>query len=396
VLIHAAVDNDIHPPRFGGAQRSFGLARGLARHHRVRVLCVVPNRNAAPADETRDGVELLRRKAWQTSVAWRLERWGLAPLFSAERGHRANAARYASVLGAGADVLAADLNLAGLLARTDARLRVHTSHNVETDRFAASRPRLLARSRWAERLRRLEREAVERAHLTVVCTDEDAARMRELHGASPDRLVVIPNGYDETELRPPSADERARARAALGIAEPEYVVAFVGADWGPNREALAVLLERVMPALAREGFRLLVAGSVARALPSRRERWLLSAGELPSLLPVLHAADAGANPVSAGGGSNVKVPTYLAAGLAVVTTPFGVRGYAPLAPLCVVADADGFADALRARPRGTAARGEPSPAALVDYAWGRLGERLGERCAARLAGPSGASARGAA
>lgn len=393
MLIHAAVDNDIHPPRFGGAQRSFGLARGLARRHSVRVLCVTPNRASGPARERVDGVELLRRKAWHTSLAWRLERARLAPLFAAEAGHRANAARYAAALGPGADMLAADLNLAALLERAGAPLRVHTSHNVEYDRFRSSAPPVAGRAAWAARLRRLEQRAVEAAHLTVVCTDEDAARMRELYGVPPTRLAVIPNGYDELRLAPPPPGARERARAALDLREGDYVAAFVGGDWGPNREALALLADRVMPALAAEGVRLLVVGAVGRALRGRREPWLVVAGEAPELAPLLHAADCGLNPVRGGGGSNVKVPGYLACGLAVVTTPFGIRGYAPLAAHCVVAEAEDFADALRARPRGLAARGAPPPEALAEYAWGRLGERLGERCEARLAA---AGERGAA
>lgn len=393
MLIHAAVDNDIHPPRSGGAQRSFGLARGLARRHAVRVLCVTPNRAGGPAAERVEGVELVRRKAWHTSLAWRLERARIAPLFTAEAGHRANARRYAAALGAGADVLAADLNLASLLERARARLRVHTSHNVEYDRFRSAAPPVAGRGHWAERLRRLERRAVEAAHLTVVCTDEDAARMRELYGVPASRLAVVPNGFDETRLAPPAAGARSRARAALGVGDGDYVAAFVGADWGPNREALALLADRVLPALAGESVRLLVVGTIGRALGGRREPWLVVAGEAPEIAPLLHAADCGLNPVLGGGGSNVKLPGYLACGLAVVTTPFGARGYAPLAPHCVVAEPGAFAEALRARPRGFAARGEPAPAALADYAWGRLGERLGEDFEARL---SAAGARGAA
>ena len=30
--VQLAVDNDIHPPRFGGAQRSFGLRHGVNDH----------------------------------------------------------------------------------------------------------------------------------------------------------------------------------------------------------------------------------------------------------------------------------------------------------------------------------------------------------------------------
>ncbi len=385
MLIHTAHDNDIHPARFGGTQRSFGLVRGLARRNQVHALCVVPNRTAAPAEETVDGVRIVRRKAWETSAAWRLERLGLAPLFTAERAHRAHRGRYRAALGGVADVLAADLALAGMLDGAPEPLRVHTSQNVEYDRFVEAAPRLLARARWAEQLRALERDAVAHADLTVVCTDEDAARMRELHGADPERLAVIANGYDERELRPPTAAERAAARTAIGLAENEYALVFVGADWGPNREALAFLVDRVLPALSGDGLRLLVVGSAGRRLAGRRDPGLIVAGEVPSLLPWLHAADAGANPVLSGGGSNVKVPAYLAAGLAVITTPFGVRGYAPLVPHVTVAPPESYPDAVRARPRGFAARGESAPAVLAEYAWGRLGERLGEIVAERLA-----------
>jgi glycosyltransferase involved in cell wall biosynthesis len=379
MTIHAAVDNDIHPARFGGAQRSFGLARGMARRARVRVLCVVPNQSTAAPHESVAGVELLRVKAWHTSLAWRLERYGLAPLFTANRGHDRRRRFYEAALGEGADVLAADLHLAALLRGKHprgARLRVHTSHNVEYDRFRSSAPPVLMRGLWANRMRALEARAVESADLTVVCTDEDAARMRELYGVDASRLAVIANGFDETELRAAQPEQRAAARAALGIADDEHVAVFMGADWGPNRDALRLLTDRVFPSLAGERMRLLVVGSVARSLGSRREPWLIAHGETSELLRVLHAADSGLNPVLAGGGSNVKVPSYLAAGLAVITTPFGIRGYAPLAPHCVVAEPALFADALRARPQGYAVRGVAPPSDLAQYAWGALGERL--------------------
>lgn len=391
MLIHVAVDNDLQPARFGGAQRDFGLARGLARHHRVRALCVVPNRTTAPASQTVDGVELVRVKEWTTSLAWRLDRWRVAPFFTVAGAHRRSAARYAAALGGTPDVLATGLGLSGLLGSGAARLRVYASQNVESDRFWPEATRFPSPARWRARLHSLERDAVQAAHLTVACTDEDAARFAELYGAGPERLVVIPNGFDERELAPPSAEARARARAAFGFADTDWVLAFVGGDWGPNREALAMLVDRVLPKLAAQGVKLLVIGAVGAALAGRREPWLVVSGEVDDLASALHAADAGANPVTSGGGSNVKVPAYLACGLATITTPFGLRGYAPLAPSAVVAEPEVFADAVAARPRGWAATGQPAPAALDAFAWSSLGERLGDAFAACLAGAGAAA-----
>ena len=386
MLIHAATDNDIHPPLFGGPQRTFGLLRGLARRHEVEALCLVPNRSTAPPAEAVAGVRLLRRKAWYTSAAWRLEQARIAPMFLAAAGHAAAAGGLARAFTRPADALLADLNLTGLFGADPAPLKVYTAHNVELDRFRMTCAGVAGPAFWAARLRALEARAVERADLTVVCGDEDEARMRELYGAPDGSLAVIPNGFDETAVRAPAPGERARARAALGLGEREYAALFVGSDFPHNRAALAWLMDRVMPPLADEGFRLLVAGSVTRSLAGRREGWLLARPEMPDLAPVLQAADAGLNPVATGGGSNVKLPTYLAAGLAVLSTPFGLRGFASLKPWVVAASLQGLTEALRARPAGWLARGLPMPAEVAEHAWGRLGERLGEALEAKRRG----------
>jgi glycosyltransferase involved in cell wall biosynthesis len=397
MLIHGATDVDMHPPVFGGAQRCFGLYRGLARAHEVRVLCVVPNRSRGAREERVDGVGIVRRRAWFTAVAWRLERARLAPLFLAERGHRATAGAALRDLPGVPDVLMTDLHLGGLRERSSARLKVHHAHNVEADHFRSAGPPLLARGYWAGRLEAMEARAAAGADLVVAASDEDADRMRALYALPASRLVVAPNGYDETGIRPPAAGARERARATLGVGERETLCVFVGSDVPHNRAGLTLLTGRVMPALAGAGFRLLVVGRITRALGGRREPWLIARGESRTLDGLLDAADVGLNPVTTGGGSNIKLPTYLAAGLAVVTTPHGMRGFASLRPFVTVAAPEAMAEALRERPLGWArgAGGTALPEPVAAHAWGRIGERLGEAFAARLgwdAGTAGGAA----
>lgn len=381
--IHWACDNDVHPPLFGSTQRIFGLARGLASRADVRMLCVVPNRSRGAREERVDGVTLRRVKSWHTSLAWWLERAGVRPLFAAEAGHRARADRYRAVLGAGADVLLCDLALTGLFPGAAGALRVYHAQNVESERWRTQAPRVWRRGHWGERLAAFERRAVQECEVCLACTDEDAALLRSVHGAR--EVEVVPNGYDETALAAPSPEARLRARRALGIPDDAYVAAFVGGDWAPNHEALALLVTRVMPALAGEAIVLLAVGAVARRLAGPREPWLVARPETRDLASVLAAADCGLNPVSRGGGSNVKVPTYLAMGLAVLSTPFGLRGFTPLADSALSLPLEDFAGALHARPRGWAARGEPAPPALAGYAWGALGAGLARALAARRA-----------
>lgn len=386
MLIHAASDLDPWPPRFGGAARVFGLARGLAARHDVRLLAVVPNRSRGADTETVAGVHIVRRRAWYTSLAWRLERLGLAPLDAAATLHAARAARLNAALGGTPDALLAELHLAGLFEVTRAPLKVYMAQNVEADHFAATAPPLLARGRWARHVRDAEARAVARADRVIACTDEDAARLAALYGAR--HVEVIPNGWDETQLAPADDTARARARAALGAEPRDYLALFLASDVPHNRDALRLLLERIMPAAAGAGVRLVVAGGITRALGATRERWLVNAGAPDDVALLLAAADAGVNPVARGGGSSVKLPTALGAGLAVVTTPHGLRGFGALTPLVVVAEPGRFAEVLAAQPRGWRAQGLPMPPAVAALAWGRLGERLG----ALLAGAPGAAA----
>jgi len=387
VIVHGLTDNDVHPPRFGASQRLFGLYRGLARRHDVTVLSVVPNRNRGSRAETVERVRILRRKAWYTALCWRLERARLTPLFLAGVGHRLRSRAWLAELGGESDVLMVDLALAGLLEPANG-LRVYHAHNVEYDHFRAAGPRLLGRDRWAERLRGLEARAVAHSDVVVAVSPADADRIAALYGIERARVEVVANGFDETAFRAPTPEARAAARAAAGFGAGDRVAVFVGSDHPHNREALALLVDRAMPRAAAAGVKLLAVGTVTRLLQGRREPWLVARPEVPDLLPALHAADVGLNPVLAGGGSNVKLPTYLAAGLDVLTTPHGLRGFESLAGAVTVTAPEAFAEALGdLRPRARLA-GDPPPAGLAAYAWGDLGERLGESFAARLAAAS--------
>jgi hypothetical protein len=119
---------------------------------------------------------------------------------------------------------------------------------------------------------------------------------------------------------------------------------------------------------------------------------LVARTEIADLSTFDRWADCGLNPVTRGGGSNVKLPGYLAMGLAVVTTSFGLRGYTPLAKAVLSVPLEDTAEALHARPRGWAARGEAPPAALAGYAWGALGAGLADSLAARRASSSAGKA----
>jgi hypothetical protein len=75
--------------------------------------------------------------------------------------------------------------------------------------------------------------------------------------------------------------------------------------------------------------------------------------------------------VAYGSGSNLKVAEYLAAGLPVLTTPVGSRGFERWADRMRIATLSEFAEALGALPEA----GGPPPG-IEDLAWSGIARRL--------------------
>jgi glycosyltransferase involved in cell wall biosynthesis len=163
----------------------------------------------------------------------------------------------------------------------------------------------------------LEREMLARAGLVVCVSDAD--RREFVASGLQTRAIVVENGV-RVENRPV-----ARTRED---AQSEALAVFLGSAHSPNVEAARFLIERLAPALSE--LDIVIAGGVSSgvgtlALPGNVHlAGTLTAAEKDALLA---RADIALNPLFGGGGSSLKVPDFFAAGLPLVSTAIGVRGY---------------------------------------------------------------------
>lgn len=247
--------------------------------------------------------------------------------------------------------------------------KVYASHNVEAEFDLARGTRGgRLRRRIAGRLGDLERRLVAASDLVLACTDEDAERFGARYGADTPRAVV-PNGFDDELLALDRDRLREEQRRELALEADELLLLFVGGGAEHNRRAVRALEREVMPAVRRRA-RLVVIGKASDALTGSDER-TRSIGYVEDLRPWLAAADVGLNPVAYGSGSNLKVAEYLAAGLPILTTPIGSRGFERWSDRMRIAELSGFADATGALPEA-----DGPPQGIEDLAWSGIARRL--------------------
>ena len=357
------------PQRHGGRARTIGLARGLARAGaEVTALCPWHPRQPRKA-QLEERLVLCTHRLVANVLPAVLPRTLASPLaLLSLQPQTASSRRLVHSLGH-FDVVQFEfcaqvrwLEMLGPGTKT-----VYSSHNVERDFFAADAARYRLRHWSLRRLESLERLAVRECDLVVTCSEQDASRLAELYG-QPARTAVVRNGFDRSVVEFDRTSVREEARRALGFAPHERVLLFLGGESWHNLEAVDFLANELLPQLDANT-RLLVVGPSGRRLPPTNGR-VVATGFVSDLRPHLAAADVALNPTSLPTGSSVKVAYYLGAGLPVLTTPSGARGFADR-PGIRVASRDVFADALR----------EPSPErartnALGDLTWEALGRLL--------------------
>jgi glycosyltransferase involved in cell wall biosynthesis len=242
---------------------------------------------------------------------------------------------------------------------------VYSAHNVELD-YALTESSSPLRRLLGRQIAKLELRAVHASDLVVACTQTDGRRLAQLYGDL-NRVAVVSNGFDESEIWGTQNPGREEARAELGLKPDELAILFIGGPALHNRRAVRFLEQELLPRL-KQPARLVLAGKCARP---RRSGRVLALGHVERLPPLLAAVDVAVNPIESGSGSNVKLAEYLASGLPVVTTMLGLRGYEAFAHLVTVAELAEFADAVRAQHRMGDRRLE-----VAELGWSALGRRL--------------------
>ena len=314
----------VFPPESGGQLRTAGLIGALvARGYDVTVYSMV-GRKADYLARLPSGFTSLRERlreyvdrgrfwaAMQFPSYWlRLPPLWIAALLSIQTP------RKLKQLLAECDAVLVDFPFLYPAAGRASRPMALNTHNVEANLW----PR-----RWVSRLvAAIEKRAARGVQHVFCCSESDLEHFTALAG--PGRTSMVPNGIDPTRFAG-IASERAPLRAALGYRDEDRVLFFAASAFAPNVEALAWLQSFVasnQALLESRNLHFLVAGSVAKQ-PFESPR-LRAVGMVPHIEPYFAAADLAFNGVFRGSGTNVKMAEFIAAGLPILSSTSGMRGY---------------------------------------------------------------------
>lgn len=198
---------------------------------------------------------------------------------------------------------------------------VYSSHNNETELKKILLEWHPLKTELLPEVESIERLAVECSAATIAVSLDDAeSLLRGKRTAGP--MIVVRNGAST----PAVGEEVKRAKHLLRERIGNRAAVFLGSAHIPNVDAAKYITEQLAHQCPNVQFHLL--GSVCSAIsnaPTNVRLWGI-VGEVTKSA-VMQSCDLALNPMGSGGGSNVKMADYLANGLFVVSTEFGVRGY---------------------------------------------------------------------
>jgi glycosyltransferase involved in cell wall biosynthesis len=250
-------------------------------------------------------------------------------------------------------------------------------HNIEFRSFGEwlevlPWPQKIAGKFLAPNLKKIETDAARESDMVFACSESDADFFRQYNP----NTHVIPNGVDCSEFQP--VEKKQNAVPAL--------IFMGGVKYPPNADALQFYLSDIHPKIKER------LPDVVMLAIGADKGWLNSVGlNNPSVKPLgfvedvrpyLTQADIGICPVRYGSGTRIKIMTYMAAGLPVVSTAKGAEGvtYTNGHDIIITDDPKEFANAILKLFNDPAYRDRIARNGrefiLKNYDWNVIGEKL--------------------
>ncbi|RPH47098.1 MAG: glycosyltransferase, partial [Desulfobacteraceae bacterium] len=194
-------------------------------------------------------------------------------------------------------------------------------------------------------VREVELLACQQSEYILGVSGEDVDKLCETYDVERNKIVMVPNGIDVHACHYISANERKTNKGMIG--EEEKRVVFIGSAHGPNIEAVQYIINEV--AAKNYDIHYTIIGNVNSAFEDKiipRNVHFTGMISEEEKKKIYKTADLSINPMFSGSGTNLKVLEYLACGIPLVSTEFGMRGLEVFNDYIYFAQKEDFGEAI--------------------------------------------------
>jgi len=218
---------------------------------------------------------------------------------------------------------------------------MYEAHNVDAElKKTYLNSNNIYAKKYLDTVEEVESIACNESAIVSAVSEQDKNGLSKRYGIEPDKVVVVPNGVDCSSCEFIPYSERLRR-------SKERSIVFVSSAHGPNIEAVDFIINFLAPADKKNNY--LIIGNVdieyvGKNIPDNvKFLGILNNSEKNK---VLADASVAINPMFSGGGTNLKVLEYLACGLPLISTKYGMRGFEQLMNYAFIADDDNFLNVI--------------------------------------------------
>ncbi|QFZ91669.2 glycosyltransferase family 4 protein [Synechococcus elongatus] len=346
----------VTPPRNGGQSRYFNLYKSLSRDFEIDLISLGPAGGESKKLQINDSFQetIVPKSSRHQKLETRLERQTKIPTGDlAAALYSSQTPQFLEMLDKSrsqADIVIAShpYLLPWLLPKLNSSRFVYEAFNCEYDLKQGMFPSNNVGISLLHKVQKLESDACQNSDLIVTCLEADWQRLCQLYDCQNVSNIVVPNGVNCQEVVFVNSELRSQWKQRIGYSS--FIFLFMGSWHSPNVEAARAIVGW-SASFPKQEF--LIVGSVGHALQQEFKKLPANVhclGEVDSRTKqvALSVADVALNPMSSGSGSNLKVVEYLASGLPLITTEFGVRALpAALQEQCLLGDLTEFPNLMQ-------------------------------------------------
>jgi len=385
----------LFPPGSGVVRRNLHLLLEIAKEHSVSVLVLGAGHDAKGFREQHGGLfrtvitEDVRNVGWRRVLRvclYILTGWGWVRHWHTKR------------VQAAIDRLCADsppdiVHITNPLIRRyrfPASVRVVAdAHNVEYDNLlrvsqeSRSIVRKLFFHAFAWRLKREETLSCQQCDVVMAVSERDRSFFRRMAPAT--QIALVPNGVDLSEFVPMPGRRRPHSLLFVGMM-----------DYQPNDTGIQHFLNTIFPLIRQrmpEAHLTIVGGNPSQAVRNAASPSVRVTGFVDDVRPYMEECSVFVVPLTAGGGTRLKLLEAMAMGIPAVSTSLGCEGLDVRhnTHLLVADSPEAFADAAVRLLQDPSLRNTLSAQALAavhaEHGWDRIGGTLLELYASLVSPP---------